>query len=528
MKETKKLMIILIFILSIEMIAKTNKVFSETSANTDIPTQNEELIYKKQEDGEILISGFKMNENVSEILKRKFADEYIIKVKNNQGIDITNNLNTKIGTGNKIELYEENGETLVRTYTAVIYGDTNGDANVGAVDALAIVKNKIGKEEFKNKATEEAGRILTSTRESRVVPKAGDALYIVKHKLSPEKYPIDQQMKQFDKETITITFNANEGIVNQTDKKIIKDLPYGNLPIPTKEGYAFVGWFTEENGGTKIENTTIANLTEDQTLYAHWEENQYTLTVQHYLENANDNNYTLSTTTTGTISYGTQITLANYQTSIENGTYKHATLLESGTVASTTTITGNTTIYLYYSRNTYTLTLNKGDYIDTVIGAGNYKVGQNVQINATLLGAETGYINSWVNWTSNNKTLLGDNTIQNTTITMPAGNITLTANGTRTSNTYTISYNENGAIGCDIFVPESQTKIRGQNIVLDMTIPYCRKNDCYNYYFLGWSTNPNNNDGEYWPGDTFTIDQDVTLYAIWAKDHKIERLYYKK
>ncbi len=42
----------------------------------------------------------------------------------------------------------------------------------------------------------------------------------------------------------------------------------GALATPTREGYAFTGWYTTSTGGTQVtENTTI---TEDMTLYAHW------------------------------------------------------------------------------------------------------------------------------------------------------------------------------------------------------------------------------------------------------------------
>lgn len=43
-----------------------------------------------------------------------------------------------------------------------------------------------------------------------------------------------------------------------------------DLPIPTLEGYNFVGWYTEKTGGTKVENETIYTAITDTTLYAHW------------------------------------------------------------------------------------------------------------------------------------------------------------------------------------------------------------------------------------------------------------------
>lgn len=42
---------------------------------------------------------------------------------------------------------------------------------------------------------------------------------------------------------------------------------YGTLPTPVRVGYDFLGWFTEENGGVRVDETTVAAF---PTLYAHW------------------------------------------------------------------------------------------------------------------------------------------------------------------------------------------------------------------------------------------------------------------
>lgn len=43
----------------------------------------------------------------------------------------------------------------------------------------------------------------------------------------------------------TITFNANGGTVNTSSKSVTYDGKYGELPVPTKTGYTFVGWFDD-------------------------------------------------------------------------------------------------------------------------------------------------------------------------------------------------------------------------------------------------------------------------------------------
>jgi len=47
-----------------------------------------------------------------------------------------------------------------------------------------------------------------------------------------------------------------------------------NLEKPVREGYKFLGYFTKENGGTKIDNIMAeAGIDEDMIFYAQWEEN---------------------------------------------------------------------------------------------------------------------------------------------------------------------------------------------------------------------------------------------------------------
>ncbi|MBR2167275.1 MAG: InlB B-repeat-containing protein, partial [Paludibacteraceae bacterium] len=68
----------------------------------------------------------------------------------------------------------------------------------------------------------------------------------------------------------TVTFNANGGTVGTASKSVTYDATYGDLPVPTRSGYAFVGWFTEESSGTQIAASTKVAITDAQTLYAHW------------------------------------------------------------------------------------------------------------------------------------------------------------------------------------------------------------------------------------------------------------------
>lgn len=77
----------------------------------------------------------------------------------------------------------------------------------------------------------------------------------------------------------TVTFDPNGGDVSTTSKMVLCDTAYGELPVPTRQYYTFLGWFTQTQGGTRIEETTVAaSISADQTLYAQWQRIMYTVT----------------------------------------------------------------------------------------------------------------------------------------------------------------------------------------------------------------------------------------------------------
>ena len=69
---------------------------------------------------------------------------------------------------------------------------------------------------------------------------------------------------------------ACEGGVVSTDKMVVTNgAKYGVLPTPAKIGYHFLGWYTDPIGGQKITMETVINLTDNQTLYARWEQQSF-------------------------------------------------------------------------------------------------------------------------------------------------------------------------------------------------------------------------------------------------------------
>ncbi len=68
----------------------------------------------------------------------------------------------------------------------------------------------------------------------------------------------------------TVNFDATGGSVTSASKNVVYGSTYGALPVPTRDGYIFDGWYTASSGGNKVESSTKVSITSEQTLYAHW------------------------------------------------------------------------------------------------------------------------------------------------------------------------------------------------------------------------------------------------------------------
>ena len=71
-----------------------------------------------------------------------------------------------------------------------------------------------------------------------------------------------------DLDIYTIKFDPNKGVVDEAKRRVYEGNKIDTLPTPTREGYFFIGWFTEKENGTKIDSNLIVN--ENTTYYAHW------------------------------------------------------------------------------------------------------------------------------------------------------------------------------------------------------------------------------------------------------------------
>lgn len=82
--------------------------------------------------------------------------------------------------------------------------------------------------------------------------------------------------------TCTVTFDANGGSVSQTSKTVAAGNLIGDLPMPTRTGYTFLGWSTVKTGSMMLVTADNFYVQQDETLYAIWrkEASRVTRTTQ--------------------------------------------------------------------------------------------------------------------------------------------------------------------------------------------------------------------------------------------------------
>ncbi len=76
-----------------------------------------------------------------------------------------------------------------------------------------------------------------------------------------------------------VTFDPQGGSVSETSKMVTYGESYGTLPVPTRDGFTFDGWFTQILGGVLVTSESVVTADSDHVLYAHWAELPKTVTV---------------------------------------------------------------------------------------------------------------------------------------------------------------------------------------------------------------------------------------------------------
>ena len=303
----------------------------------------------------------------------------------------------------------------------------------------------------------------------------------------------------------TFTFHANGGSGAPSEK--IEWWYNHNITIPstvpTRTGYTFQGWGTSSTDTTPdYQPGQATTMGTTKTLYAIWKANTYTVSY-----NANGG--------TGAPSSQTKthnVTLTLRTTTPTRSGYSFLGWSTSSTATSPTyyaggsyTANASATLYAVWSYNAptvYTISFNANG-------------GSGAPSSVTKTHGVTLYLPS-NEPTRTNYDFLGWST--SSTATTPTyyagGSFTQNANTTLYAvweydpAIYLVNYNANGGIGA----PSSQTKTYGVSLTLSSVIPTRS-----GYDFLGWSTSSTATSATYDPGDSYTTNASVTLYAVWQE-----------
>ncbi len=147
--------------------------------------------------------------------------------------------------------------------------------------------------------------------------------------------------------SFNLKFDANGGTVSETSRLVLCDTPVGQLPVPTRTGFTFGGWFTKE--GKEITATSSMATAVDITVYAKWTVNSYKATWSGgtgYTITVNRTSSPNGGAATGNISSGTTV----YYGDVLSVTYTKADYYTIKTKGATSiTVTGNVTASQIYA-----------------------------------------------------------------------------------------------------------------------------------------------------------------------------------
>lgn len=102
------------------------------------------------------------------------------------------------------------------------------------------------------------------------VPTEIDVVVTAQDGITSRTYKIEATRAE---SSYTLHFNSQHG-TTVSDKSVAYNQQIGALPVPSRDGYTFRGWYTSPYGqGEKWTSTTVYGLLTDTTLYAKWTAN---------------------------------------------------------------------------------------------------------------------------------------------------------------------------------------------------------------------------------------------------------------
>ena len=315
--------------------------------------------------------------------------------------------------------------------------------------------------------------------------------------------------------TYSVTFNANSGLGTMGTQSVTHGVAANlNANLFTRANYVFYRWATQADGsGTTYENLSQATLTEATTLYAQWTPNTYLVTYSY--NNATGGASTASATfvTAGTAIVLPTPTRTGYTFA---GWFSDAALSASiGSAGAGYSPVGTTlslTAYAKWTAVPYNFTYDSNSADSGTAPTETAKqITQNVTIKANTGSLiRVGY--TFSGWNTNSDGT-GTNYLSGSQFTVGSAHVTLFAKWS--PNTYTVTYNVNGATGN---AQRSLSNVTSDTYTTEdtaLTLPGAGTLLRSGYTFGGWNTSAAGNGTNRVAGDPYTTVSDVTFYAKW-------------
>lgn len=306
----------------------------------------------------------------------------------------------------------------------------------------------------------------------------------------------------------TVTWNANGGSCSVSTSQVASGDAIGTLPTATKSGYTFNGWFTQASGGTQISaSTTVSG---NVTYYAHYTEEQGGGSSSDITWDFSTSDFTSLDSTSisnngavvNGLTIGKLVAYDKNNKTIDGHSFTYR--MKTGGTGSATdrsfkfNVTGPCTIEVFLiSSSTKT-----GNERTLNIFAGSYGGTPITTMEAGLSAAKQTY-----DYTGSATTIyLGS---ASGGINIYAINIIYSGSGggdTPPAVNYILSYDENGGEGT--MSDQEQT---GSSLTIatnQFTAPI-------GYSFKEWNSNYKGSGTKYTAGQSITLTEDLTIYAVW-------------
>lgn len=304
----------------------------------------------------------------------------------------------------------------------------------------------------------------------------------------------------------TVKFDLNDSkgegraVCDETSRTVKDGNSYGTLPVPSREGYDFDGWYTSSTGGSEVTSSTKAGS--NATVYAHWNPKVYLISynanaggesISNIPSNQTKKHYeTVNLDITSRVLYRANYNFNYWNTSPDgSGTaydkqnYKYSDNRDVVLYAQWDGIPKS----VYFEPQGGTVSVS---YIDVKYGSPYGELPVPVR---------DGY--NFKYWKTSSGTVISSSTIM-----AESSGIRLYAEWEDGS--YHITYDSNSGGDTVYGMPSDQNKTSSQSVSLNLTEP-----TRYGYTFTGWNSESNGTGTSFKNPYTYSDNKSVTIYAQW-------------